>query len=571
MHAKYIILVAAIGLLLAVGQSAVAAETIVSFDSAITVKSDSSFEVQETITYDFGDTEHHGIFRDIPYRYARDGANYRVRLAVRSVTDGAGRPVPFQQSKTGGMIRVQIGDPDALVSGRQMYVVIYAVQRAINFFDDHDELYWNVTGNGWEVPIELATAEVSLPQAVPVEQWEVSCYTGVLGSTDKNCRADAGAGDGATFAASGALAGGEGLTIVVGWPKNIVVKPATGQQVGWFLADNWPIGLPVLALAVMYYLWVTRGRDPKGRGTIIPVYETPRGLPVAAVGTIVDERVDAKDISATIIQLAVRGYLKIREIEQKKLLFSSKDYELVKSKEADAALHEYEKTIFQGIFDAGETRTVSSLKNKFYVHLKTIRKQLYEEVVGGGYFSISPDLVRGAYLASCIFVTIGLVALGAVVVGGVAIAVAVVCGAAMAALAWSMPRKTKQGVETLEEIRGFQWFLSVTETDRLKFHNAPEKKPEQFEKLLPYAMVLGVESEWAKQFEGIYKTPPDWYEGRPGSAFNAVVFASALNSMSSSVNSAAVANPNSGAGGGSSGFGGGFSGGGFGGGGGGSW
>jgi len=551
-----------------------AQEKIDEFNVDISLAQDSNFLVTEEIVYNFGNEQHHGIYRDIPYSYKRSGSKYNVRLKVLAVVNEEGKAWSYTVSKIGGKMKVKIGDPDVYVTGIKIYRITYEVKRAINYFDDHDELYWNVTGDEWLVSIESATVSINLPKAVEKDDIQLACYTGSFGSTEQACSGRIVSDTEIFFTTDDELFTSEGLTIVIGLPKGILVKPGAWQQVQWFLADNWSIAIPILVLFFMFYLWYTRGRDPRVRSTIIPYYEPPDKMPVGELGTIIDEKADLKDISATIIQLAIKGYLKIKEIEKKKLFGKGRDYELIKLKEADKHLQEYEKKIFKGVFNAGQTRTVSSMKNKFYVHLKKIKKALYELVVLDGYFSTNPEKVRQKYLVlSIIVIPIGVIIL--IVLGNVVAGISTAL-AGVIAIVFSryMPRKTKKGAEVHKQILGFKWFLSVTETERLKFHNAPAKSPKEFEEFLPYAMVLGVEKEWADQFKDMYVTPPEWYEGQLGTAFGAWYLASSLGLMSSNLNSAMVTAPQgtSTAGFGGSGFGGGgFSGGGFGGGGGGSW
>ncbi len=547
-------------------------ESVKNFYSTINVNQDGSFSVQEKIKYDFGDTDRHGIYRYLPYRYTRNGAAYNVRMEIQSVTKDGGSQVTYEKSRINGNIMLKIGEPESTVTGIHDYEISYRVQRAINYFDDHEELYWNVTGNGWDVPIQKASVKIESPAAYSQGDLEPVCYTGVYGSTDQLCTVTITSTGEADMETTGILDSQEGLSFVVAWEKGTIEKPSSGQQLSWFFSDNWPIGLPFIVLIVMFALWYTRGRDPKGKGTIIPIYEPPNGLRAMELGTIVDEKLDPKDISATIIQLAVGGYIKIREIEQKKLLGKKTDYELIKLKEPDTNLRDYEQMVMKGLFESGTTSTVSGLKNKFYKHLKDINKQVYQAVVTDGYFPMNPDKIRNSYRTVGVVLFVLLTIFGNGFENPLAFISLIISGTAIVLFAQAMPRRTKLGVETNEEIKGFKWFLSVTETERLKFHNAPAKSPQQFEQLLPYAMVLGVEKEWAKQFEGMYLTPPSWYEGHPGNAFGAWYLATILTSMNTTMNSAIVSRPGGRAGGGGSGFGGGgFSGGGFGGGGGGSW
>lgn len=551
-----------------------AQEKIDEFNVNISLVQDSSFVVTEEIVYNFGSEQRHGIHRDIPYSYQRSGSKYNVRFKVLSVVNEEGKAWPYTVRKLGGKMKVKIGDSEVYVTGIKTYRLTYEVKRAINYFDDHDELYWNVTGDEWLVSITSATATITLPRAVKEDDIQLACYTGSFGSTDQVCSSEIVSDTEISFTTDDKLFTYEGLTIIIGLPKGVLIKPGTWQQVQWFLIDNWSIAIPIIVLFSMFYLWYSRGRDPRVRSTVIPYYEPPDKMPVGELGTIIDEKADLKDISATIIQLAIKGYLKIKEIEKKKLFGKDRDYELIKLKEADKHLQEYEKKIFKGMFDVGKTRTVSSMKNKFYVHLKKIKKALYELVVLDGYFFTNPEKVRQKYaILAALVIPIGVIILFVLgnVVAGISTALA---GVIAIVFSRYMPRKTKKGAEAHKQILGFKWFLSVTETERLKFHNAPAKSPKEFEEFLPYAMVLEVEKEWADQFKDMYVTPPEWYEGRPGTAFGAWYLASSLGLMSSNINSAMVTAPRgtSTAGFGGSGFGGGgFSGGGFGGGGGGSW
>ncbi len=538
---------------------AFASTDITEFISEIQIFDDSRVVVTESVQYDFGTEEHHGIYRIIQFRYTINWASYNIKIRVLSVEDALGNAWPFSTSSFAGELKIQIGDASSYVSGLQTYNIAYEVKRAINYFDDHDELYWNITGNGWDVPIISATASVTLPEAVSEEQLQFACFTGPYGSSSQDCTSMASSSGSVVFASSDPMPLGDGLTLVLGFPKGVVEKPDFLQQALWFLSDNWPISLPLVILSIMFFLWYTRGRDPKVVSTIIPLYEPPSQLSAGEVGTVIDEKIDLKDISAAIIQLAVKGYIKIKEIETTKLFGKGRDYELQKLKEPNETLKGYEREIMKGIFDLGPTRTVSSLKNKFYLYLKTIKQSLYESLVENGFFPTNPEKVRQLYLVFSILVlplgVFTMVYMASYVAGTATILAGIVC----IVVSRFMPRKTKLGAETHKQILGFKWFLSVTETERLKFHNAPAKSPKEFEQFLPYAMVLNVEKEWSEQFKEIYLAPPDWYVGSQGAAFGAWYLASSLGSFSSDLNRAMVTAPQgtSVAGGGGSGFGGG--------------
>jgi uncharacterized membrane protein len=334
----------------------------------------------------------------------------------------------------------------------------------------------------------------------------------------------------------------------------------------------------------MWRLWYTRGRDPKGRSTIIAEFDAPKGMTPIEVGGLIDEKVEPKDITAEIVHLAVTGFLKIHQVERKKLLvFSGTDYVLEKLKDAATLTNAYDRTLMDALFAAehlGEHETSGGvvrgaalweLKNKLQSSMQVVKKETYETLVAKRYFPKNPQRVRITYVIAGVMVAVIGVAISTTIglfVTPLAIGGWIASGVIILIFAAFMPKKTTEGVAAREHALGLKRYLSVAEKDRLAFHNAPERTPERFDALLPYAMVFGVEKAWAKQFEDIYKDrgAPGWYAGPPGHIFMPVAFASDLSDNFASAVSAASA-PQGGSGSG----GGGFSGGGFGGGGGGSW
>jgi len=320
---------------------------------------------------------------------------------------------------------------------------------------------------------------------------------------------------------------------------------------------------------LLFYLWYSRGRDPKGRGTIIAQFDAPDNLTPAEVGTIIDEKAHKRDISAEIINLAIKGYIKIKRIEVKGI-FKSVDYELFKLKDENSLANPFERELMTSLFKKKIEIKLSSLKDKFYKDLKKVEKEIYESIVSKGYFLKNPNKVRGTYIGIG-FAILVLSWFSGPIFNWFGVVNIAISGILVIIFSFFMPKKAKKGVLAKEYILGLKNYLTVAEKDRIKFHNAPEKNPEHFEKLLPYAMVLGVEKEWAKQFENIYDQQPSWYNDPSHAHFTAFVLASSLNSFQTKANTTLTSRPSS-ASSGSSGFGGGgFSGGGFGGGGGGSW
>lgn len=551
------------------------------FHSDITVNEDSSFIVKEVIDVNFHRSKH-GIYREIPFRYKDElGSTVTTPLKVISVTNGVGEKWNYQVSRKGGVTNIKIGDAKKYVSGPQTYVITYKVENAILFFDDHDQLYWNVTGNYWQAPIEKASAVVKLAVKDTSDQLKAACYTGFYGAEESRGGFEA-ANNSGKFYTEKNLKKGEGLTIVFGWDKGLVSPPTQLKRFMWALnfKDNWVLLFPVLALIFMLNLWYKRGRDPKVRESVAVMYEPPKfngiQLTPAEVGTIVDEKMDPRDITSTIVGLAVKGYIKIEEIKKDGLIFHSTDYYLTKVKEPDANLSPFGNLLMDRIFSGLPGIHVSELKNKFYKNLEGLKDSLYSGLVDKKYFLKNPDKVRTIYIIAGIISAVLVIIAGVVfqsafnsyVTGQVFIA-GILTGLTVLAFAKAMPAKTKAGASAYMDILGFQEFLSRAEKDRLERMG----NKNLFSMFLPYAIALDVTDNWAKAFEGIYQEQPDWYVSPGGiRVFNPYVFSRSISSMTSSAGAAMYSAPRSSGTGGGGGFGGGgFSGGGFGGGGGGSW
>ena len=572
------LLFVALGMCLLVTGPAFAQDfTITSFESFITVKKDSSFTVQETLSVEFH-RPRHGIFRDIPFRYKDSlGRDITTPTEILSVTDSDETRLSHKVIRSGNMIRIRIGDPRRYVSGLKTYEITYRVRNAVLFFDDHDELYWNVTGNGWAAPIKKVRCMVSLEGDKTKEYW-ASCYTGRSGSRETACRQVPG-DNFMEFISQKEFPPGEGLTIAYGWDKGIVSPPSAVGIFFWSLnfGQNWVFILPMLSFVAMLFVWRRKGRDPRVRESVTVTYGPPEHqhilLSPAEVGAMVDETLDPRDITATIAGLAVKKYVKIEETREEGLIFDTKDYLLKKVKEADQSLSAFEQGLMHDIFGASSQKMISELKNAFYKNIPSLKKSLYGELVQKGYFSLDPDKVRIRYIgigaAAGFGITLLLLFFLKDAIGEFrAISTGILTGVSILSFANAMPAKTRAGSAVYMHILGFQEFLNRAEKDQL----IRMKDENLFSKFFPYALALDVADNWAKAFEGIYQQPPDWYVSPGGTrTFNPVNFNRSFHSAISDMSTAIYSAPRgSGAGrGGSSG--GGSSGGGFGGGGGGSW
>jgi uncharacterized membrane protein YgcG len=605
-------------------------ERILDFSSNIKVNQDASILVTEDITvYANGQTIKHGIYRDFPTTYKdNSGNNYVVGFEVKEVKVND-IPEAYTISSLSNGKRVKIGKANVLLnSGVYKYSITYQATRELGFFSDHDELYWNVTGNGWNYTIEKVSAVVILPDNINQQDIKTEAYTGVMGSKEKAYNTSITQNVGSFFT-NRILSPYEGLTIVISWPKGFVTAPTESQLRDYWLQDNkiiflGPIGLLIVLL---YYLfvWNRFGRDPK-KQTIIAQYEPPKDLSPSEIRYLLNRRFDDKCMVADIIDLAVMGYIKIdKKISHYNLILTNKDYDTSILKDSHKKLLEslFEK---KDVVDVGAYNSVivftkanflklitdNYKKNYFTYNTKyfvvgiilSILIMLFSAAVDGiefvaiiGFMSIWLSIwsfgvsfmiygVFNLWISGHKFMSIVNLIFSIPFVMGELFALYMVYSSSSTGFVitlvlliilnicfyFLLKQYTETGLRLVEEIKGFKLFLSVTEKERMNFHNPPERTPELFEKYLPYALALGVENKWAEQFVNVFldkdmmDSHPLWYSSSIYSSSFISGFSSGFSSsISSSTTSPGHSSGFSGGGGGGS------SGGGGGGGGGGGW
>ena len=541
------------------------------FQATVAVDHAGGIAVTERIAVKFSGP-YHGIYRTIPVDYpGPDGSNYHLYLKMRSVTDGAGEPLRYESSRQGAFQRLKIYIPDA-VDAERVVLISYTIPNATRFFEGYTEFYWNVTGNDWPVEIDHASATVSFP--LGAAGLRAQAFTGEFGSKGQDATANSTGAD-AVFAATRPLDPRSGLTIDVYIPNGVLERPGTLTKALWFLGANPGVLIPVWALLVMIAIWFLWGRAPNPGISVAPMYAPPNGFTPAETGALIRDKVLTAHISATMVDLAVRGFLKIRQINEKVLLFNCKDYELqlLKPDPEWNALALHEVTVLRNVFlapDAGAVVRLSALRNRFYTAIPEFRRFVMASLRGKNMYRMDPANMRafgflGAAVAAAPFIAgqaLGWFSLaGGMLVTAVSVLVSLLVVIVFGRL---FSARTLDGARTAIEIEGFQEFMNRVDADRLK-----RMPMDTFEKFLPYAMALGVEHRWAKAFEGIAQNPPDWYAGAtPYAVFSPVLFANDIHSMSSDMHSTFASAPQGSSSG--SGFGGGgdggSSGGGFGGG-----
>ena len=576
------------------GASQSGRERITSYDVSILVKPDGELFVTEIIDYDFGAGERHGIFRNIPVRLRYDDTHDRLYpLDVRSVTGSAGTPDQYELADVGGDKRIKIGDPDRTITGEHTYTIVYRVQGGLNGFAEHDELYWNAIGPEWGAPIEQATVSVVTPGPLT----DVACFSGPERSVLPCRQADAGDKE-ATFA-SDPLDPYQAFTVVVGFQKGFVPEPVPILDERWsptraFSATPATIGGTAALLAAVIagatmLMWRT-GRDRRFVGSPVDVafgsdtgeeqpvkllereltpveLVPPDGLRPGQVGTLIDETASTLDVTATIVDLAVRGFLRIDEIP-KKGLFGKKDWELFELKDAQG-LKNYESMLLAALFKGRSQVKLSALKNTFATSLHRVEDALYDDAVAQGWFAKRPDRTRTLWVTLGILALVGSIALVVVTAAFTRfglVPIPLVFGSLLL-LAGSrrMPRRTAKGTGTLRRVEGFRRFIMESEKERARF----AERQHLFSEYLPYAIVFGATEKWARAFADIDGRLPEtgWYSGP--NYFTVHSFSDSMHGFSTTTSGTIASTPS---GSGSSGFsGGGSSGGGGGGGGGGSW
>ncbi len=545
-------------------------------DVVVTIEADGGVLVEETIVADF-QVKKRGIIRRIPIRYEAGLHHYELGFDLLGVTDENGREHPIQVSKKGNSVSIRIGDAGTYLRGRQVYRLRYRVKRALLWEDDRVVLRWNAIGHEWEVPTAAGSIRIVPPAGMDPATSFNDAWTGTWGSRGRDFISSQ-EPDGSMVYEIGALRPREGVTIVVSLPGTAVARPGLVQRAGLWLADNFVYALwPAIAL-FCYVYWRRRGRDLGDPGSIAVQYDAPDGMSPGEVGTLLDEKVDGRDISATIVDLAVRGFLSIEQEKGAK----KRDKEEITFHRGDtgAQLRPHEALILDRIFADGDTARLDAMTD-FHAILPKVEKSLYDGLSREGYFDGNPRTVRTRFAALAVLAVVALF-LGAGILQLLAlgrifplplILSLVLSLVTVLVFSRSIPRRTGKGRRAWENIAGLEEYIRRAEAGAI----ASAEKRGVFERLLPFAMIFGVADKWAKAFEGIYDAPPEWHRSDGSDPISTAWLVSSLNSSSTRMQTTMFIPPRSsgsGSGGGwsSGGFsGGGSSGGGFSGGGGSSW
>ena len=554
-----------------IATTAAADERILEFHSNIVVSQAGWIDVTETITVrSEGNQIRRGIYRDFPTRYVDAyGNRVEVDYTPHSVLRNGNVEDHFSKDLSNG-VRTYFGSENRLLQdGVHVYEYRYRADRMLGFFPQHDELYWNVTGNDWAFPIDRASATVRLDFAGSPTVSSAEAYTGLTGQQGGAYTSGI-VGERADFETSDTLAPHEGLTIVVSWPKGFVAEPGRAQKLAWLLSDNVNLlvifsGVIVLAF-YLYFAWLTFGKDPE-EGLIVTRYDPPANFSPASLRYIHQMYYDNKVMTAAVVNLAVKGYLRIEE--------SAGLHTLKKTDPGNSppALAAGERELFDALFEENDLVILDNEYHRRIGRARSAHRGSLRADYHGRYFR-SNGIVSVPALAIGIVCSIVGLNIGSgpnvFVIGG--IVVMVILFFFFMAI---MKRPTPLGRKVLDEMLGFRDYIDIAEKDELNLRNPPEKTPELFERYLPYALAMGLEQRWAERFAGVFaelRAPgggdyrPAWYYGSWDSMNMSQSTSGISSSLSSAISSSATP-PGSSSGGG----GGGSSGGGGGGGGGGGW
>lgn len=549
--------------------AAIADERILNYQSDIEVFADGSMQVTETIRVRAEQKEiKRGIYRDFPTDYQdRFGNRYRVGFEMLEAKRD-GQRESWHNKAQGNGVRVYLGDKNVyLDKGDYTYAITYRTDRQLGFFDDHDELYWNVTGNHWSFPIDVVSARVTLPERMPTEQLAPEAYTGPLGAKGQDYSTSVDYDGTVRFETTRAFSRGEGLTIVVAWPKGYVHEPTRREEVNFLLRDNlsWVVLLVGLSVLLAYYLlaWVMVGRDPEA-GVVITRYEPPVGLSPGTSRYVDRMGYDHKTFAAALVNLAVKGLVEIKE--------EGREYTLTRTSNPPEELAAGEKAILKHLFRDLKGTSITLKQSKHATIRKALKAHeaalaknseklyfvrnrgwllpgiLFSILVYGGVIYGLPNVemkMTGLFLSAWLtFWTLGVVSLGkkvwhawhslnspleatrAVLITlfslpffGAEVAVIGILGSQVSmtlpvllifVIALNLlfhhllKAPTRAGRRLLDELEGFRQFLEVAEREEMNFRNPPEKTPELFERFLPYALALGVEQHWMERFAGLF-------------------------------------------------------------------
>ncbi len=539
-----------------------------------------SMRITERISVDFRG-QNHGILRAIPKSYN----DHPLNIKIASVKKADGSVWPYTTYDQAGNLVLKIGDPDSTVTGQQQFNIDYSVENVATFYDTHDELFWDINGDQWsqkflnvEANFHLGEGVLLKPSAGGISSM---CLTGKFGSNESACIIDINERrDLISVASTRSLYPFETMSVVLAFDKGTFAPYTWRDTIREHLADI-IIGAAALVLlvAIVTYFWRV-GKDYDLKAGVVAEYGPPKGVDVLQAGILDDYKIDGRDITAGVIDLAVHGYVRIKEVDHRILkIFKRTKVDLVLINADTSKLSESRVDILKAFFPGmtkDEVTPLGTYQPALAKAIQKIEEQLAKDLTDAGMFDKNPKKTSGKMIILMI-IAIALCVLCIFFTAFIALIVSIIAVITSIVLMAKIPRRSRAGQRTHQDLQGLKLYIKTAEKDRLAALQSssaplavnahePVRSVELFEKLLPYAIIFGLEKTWAKQFESIYNTPPDWYVGN-WATFSALSLTNSINTASTAMSSSFTAPSSSGG----SGFSGGSAGGGGGGGGGGGW
>jgi len=578
-----------------------AQERILNFDVKIKIEKSGTINIVENITINAeGNDFRHGLLRVLPLsRQDKGGHQIDVKYTINSIKKDGAKENYFTKEESGDW-KIYIGNKDIdLERGIYDYQISYTVPFQIGYFDQYDELYWNVTGNGWNLPIDKATCEITLPSGYKFEN--LHCYTGLSGSKASDCISSLKTDQTIASFATVELKNYEGLTVAASFPKGIVDPPTFLQEASSFYkqikVNLWSVIYGIGMSLFFFFSWKKYGKDPVKK-TLMPEFMPPFDWSPAIIGYVYDRKITSKTYMASVINASVKGAIRILSTVENGVFKNKHTYEIEVLNTQLQKLSTEESDIVSGFTKKDKIKVSDSnykiFEKAYSKWLKTVTKQIKLEdfyqnntekkwlgfaiflIVGLTYQLLSNNrgYINYAFYAGLIVAVAGLtywftkkdIGVGMLVLRGILaffilptalfiffVTIPFLTTIQMVVIgivflmyivyARTLGKYTQKGADALHRLEGFKLYMQTAEKDRINMLNPPELTPQLFEKLFPYAIALGVEIEWGKQFAEILelaKYDPAWYQGQDTFYMQPAMF---LSSFGNSVNSAAV-NPN---------------------------
>jgi len=514
------------------------AQSVQSYSIDARLGADDTLDVKERIIVNFTEVGLPGLYRVIPTGYDNGKVRHKYRFKLENLAFDQG-PSAYKQTMTDGAALIQIGDPNRKLLNMRILTVHYLLRNAVDFSNGGAHVRWDAIGDNWPIPIDHLSITFRTPFNAQNTPFNCSATLGQNG-VNKPLECLKQSNDIAVSAAN--LSAGDSLVLNIDLPPGIVEEPGFSRHIGWLLADWWPaIVFPLLIFSALTTVRWTCGRIQEAPHLIADELALPENLSPAELGTLLDDHCDVLDITATLMDLAARGYLKIEEVRSDNFVsFSNRDYIFTRLKPIDdPALAEHEKILLRSLFGENsdlltDTTRLSQVKGRFYGYVGQIEAAVYKGLVNKGQLLRTPAEVRNSYVAG----GAGLLLAGLMLTlltdtTLMAMGIGLIAGGMITLLfAPTMPSRTILGCKSLRQTKKFRGFLLTANKDQIA--TLTRQDGSKFGRYLPYALVMGTADRLADGLKDLIQSEPIWYrpyyDGADGNKFSPEGFVTNLGS-----------------------------------------